>query len=89
MCWPLYFTRGNRKSAPLGLGDRGRRTSSSPKIGGLSGGESYPYFEGTRHKAQGDFSKKAFYKGWDFTTACPKQQKTPLYLLAYLYKPHV
>ena len=58
LCWSLYFARGNRKSAPLGLEDRARRTSSSPKGGAHFGGESYPHFEGTRHKAQGDFFKK-------------------------------
>ena len=41
VCWSLHFARGKRKSAPLGLGDRARRTSSSQKDGAQSGGESY------------------------------------------------
>ena len=43
--------------------------------------------QGTRRK--GNFFKKASYRSWDFTTACPKQQMTLLYILAHSHKPHL
>ena len=57
-CWSFYLARGNRKSAPFGLGDYARRTSSSPMGGAHSNGESYPQAKGARHK--GNFSERLF-----------------------------